>query len=69
MILVGRNGQERFFYVININTVACYGNTSMWLYLLNTAKPTERQNRLTILADSLAKQSMSQQCKLLWKSV
>ena len=34
-----------------------------------TAKPTERQNILTILADSLAMQSVSQQFKFLWKSV
>ena len=33
-----------------------------------TAKPTERQKRLTILADSLAKHPVSQQCKFLWKS-
>ena len=34
-----------------------------------TAKPTERQKRLTILGDSLAKQSESRQCEFLWKSV
>ena len=32
-----------------------------------TAKPTERQKSLTILADSLAMQSVSQQFKFLWK--
>ena len=36
----------------------------MW----NTAKPTEHQKRLTVLADSLAKQSVSRQCKFLQKS-
>ena len=35
---------------------------------LNTAKPTERQKSLTILADNLAMQSVSQQFKFLWKS-
>ena len=33
-----------------------------------TAKPTERQKRLTILADSLAKQSVSRQWEFLWKA-
>ena len=36
---------------------------------LVTAKPTERQKKLTILGDSLAKQSESRLCKFLWKSV
>ena len=35
----------------------------------DTAKPTERQKGLTILADSLAMQSVSRQLKFLWKSV
>ena len=34
-----------------------------------TAKPTERQKRLTILADSLAKLTVSWPCKFLWNSV
>ena len=34
-----------------------------------TAKPTERQKILTILADSLVMQSVSQEFKFLWKSV
>ena len=36
---------------------------------LHTAKPTERQKRLTKLANILAKQSVSKRCKFLWKSV
>ena len=37
-------------------------------WVSNTAKPTEHQKRLTIFANSLAVQSVSRQCKFLWKS-
>ena len=38
-------------------------------YLLFTAKPAERQKKLTILGEGLAKQSESQQCKFQWVSL
>ena len=37
--------------------------------IANTAKPTGRQKSLTILADSLAMQSVSRQFQFLWKTV
>ena len=38
------------------------------VYIAATAKPTEHHKRLTILANSLAKQSVFRQCKCLRKS-
>ena len=44
---------------------------TFWLNPPNsaTAKPTEHQKGITIIADSLANESVSQQCDLLWKSM
>ena len=39
----------------------------LYTHTILTDKPTERQKRLLILADSLAKQSVSIQYKFLWK--
>ena len=46
-----------------------FGPLGWAIHRASTAKPTERQKSLTILADSLEMQSVSWQFEFLWKSV
>ena len=44
-------------------------DAAIFLNLQYTAKPAERQKKLIILGDGLAKQSETQQCKFQFKSL